>query len=165
MWNYEELAKGIPTARRRYVKVDDRKMIFASAIHSGARFDERYLKAGQVNHQLLLHLAAQCVAQCIFKGVLSDTLKEICGEKFVLYEERTNIAYFLGGGPGHYPSQKTFVFVYSVYCRRGTEPVYYEKENVKRLLIHRSGAVTEEPDGPLFQLRRQDRGWAQTTEY
>ena len=165
MTNYETVCRGVPMWRRRHVEAAGRDFVFASGIHSGNRFEERFLKNGQVDHQLLLACAAYALEKCIDQGVLTRTLKEIGGEKFVLYAERANLAFFLGGGPGHYPSQKTFVFVYSVYCRRGAEPVYYEKENVKRLLLRKDGSVSEESDGPIFQLRRQDRGWAQTTEY
>ena len=157
MTNYETVCVGVPEYRRRRVATSGRKFLFASGIHAGDRFDERFLKKGQVDHQLLLACTAWAVAQCIAKNALSNTLKEIGGQKFVLYAERANLAFFLGGGPGHYPSQRTFVFVYSVYCRRGTEPIYYEKENVKRILLRRDGTAGEEPDGPLFQLRWQDR--------
>ena len=139
MTNYETVCVGVPEYRRRRVATSGRKFLCASGIHAGDRFDERFLKKGQVDHQLLLACTAWAVAQCIAKNALSNTLKEIGGQKFVLYAERANLAF------------------YSVYCRRGTEPIYYEKENVKRILLRRDGTAGEEPDGPLFQLRWQDR--------
>ena len=157
MTNYQTCCGSEPHERRRNATIAGRDFELATCTHAGDRFDERYLKEGKLNYQLLLRLAARAVAQCIFKGVLSETLSEIGGEKFVLYEEKTNLAYFMGGSAGHYPSRTTYVYVYSVYSRRRAEPVYYEKENVKRLLLHNNGSVTEEPDGPLFQLRWQDR--------